>query len=1346
MDKKATFAKYRNRLVLFFLAAMLVCLCCYFTACQSNGGRGQSTERVNEPIRQEDVFHDVGEPYVSHIEPTDADTMTLRLRVRHGSATDVSLIYTPHLQYENTADCSWKTVKMTYESTDESGYYDYYVCSVPPQSASIRYYFTVKNNVDAVFYSLAESGRNEQNAPEKISSGFLAQVNFSTPDWSKGMLWYSAMPDSFFNGEVFSDKYGGSIEQNVWGLTHSGGLDYFGGDLFGLYEKIGYMQELNIDGLYINPIWLANHNAGYGGMDLTNIDSTFGSEDMLRTLIESLHSSNMKFMMDGVFAFLADSSVYVNTNGLWVTENASMPGSKYYDVFVRDANGNIQSNQFGPIVDFGKRGAQELIYSTPDSVMQYYLKEFGLDGWRLDSSVLFGGTNTNGTKIIQDMRKYMKQVAPDSLLCIENASAPTMYTDYAADTYWSQEFLAGIQRFAQNEITADSLAALLENSHNTVVKLPRATGLSLYLISADHDTMRVLDYTQGDVQKASAIHLLLMTYMGAPSLYYGEEIGMVSDSDHSFFKAMNWDRSTWDYDIYHLIKALSQFRAENEELFKYGILENLGVDETNLLMKYRRSYADTQMMTILNPTGEVKRGVEIDVHSMEVKDGEAVYDYLSGNRYTVNEGTIKIDVMPYGALLTNKSGNGWAGKWEVVGSGTGEVRQTGEESYAVSGEGSLAQNRYAVLPIYNTAGLEFEVKGNAVVVMQSEKGGGNYYGVEIRGTEGVIKAKSGGSEEEVARFTVTPGEKLVLRRGANNEFSVARAGGEAIEGSEKYVSAGYEMYCGIGSLSGDGEVNGLKLTEEEPQRATDFETETDAMMETQGDEAAKEIEAGVLRLNATEEGVYTLTHAPMRDYSVKAQLSGSPKAEGDAMGVTVWQSENCFIFAGRAFVDGESQIVFAQSVNGTLFFQSVLPDVSGSIVLQLERTGVNWVARYRADSEKDFVSIGTHMIANFSDMYAGVFNKGTGTAEYDYFCFGDAIQDGTSLSAHAGYGKLQLDNVSYGSYGLVAYKTDGGNWEIVNGGVMQTDKNTVSAVYRAEQTLQYFRADYSIDFIETSSADAFVAFRFGSSAENYSVRLYADGTLELLKGKNVLRSAEIEDFEAAEPTRIFIEYSDGQVLTVMTGGVAKVAFSVVDFESSSGSLSWEGSKASFRISSYQCMAYSDNYPIFGSVSAVNDAIYNPNSSMSVVSEGITDFVLSFDLAQFQRGMPADEIYFGFVLGGSVGYRDSYEGAMIIGMDLSKEVFISIGGDKVVTAQLSDELEIGEIHFEIVVQDKNIRIFAGALNGQTELVLEYTDQIVRGGAFTFESVNARTRIENVFIYGLRSDENYLDAIA
>ena len=1323
-------AKTKNIFLMILSVFLILCSCLLLGSCQKGGDSGKDVSRVDEPIATAELYHDIGAPYVSHIEPTDTDTVTMRLRLLRGNAAEVILRYTCDLD-KPAADCRWTNVSMQYERADVNGYYDYYIGEIPPQQSAYRYHFIVKNNVESIVYN-AENTYKGDSVPDSLSSDFLAQINFSTPDWSKGMLWYSAMPDSFYNGETFSDKYGGSINQNIWGLTHSGGLDYFGGDLNGLLQKIDYFDELNVNGLYVNPIWLANHNAGYGAMDLANLDSTFGSEPMLTILTEKLHENNMKFMLDGVFAFLTQASVYVNGENLWNTLPATDQSSPYYSVFMRDENGNIKSNQFGPIVDFGKDAAQKLIYSSPDSVMQYYL-QLGIDGWRLDSSVLFGGMNTNGTKIIQDMRKYMKEVAPDSLLCIENASASTMYTDYAADTYWSQEFLAGVRSFSAKEITAESLAALSAKCYETVVRLPRATGLSLYTISADHDTMRLLDETSGNVEKAMAVHLLLMTYMGAPSLYYGEEIGMVSQFDHSFFDAMNWDRSTWNYDIFHLYKALGQFRAENEGLFKYGVLRDLGVDSDNLLWKFQRNYQDTVIMTVLNPAGKVRSGVEVDVHSLEVKNGEKLHDVLSGNSYVVQDGKVKIEIMPYGALLSNKKSQNWAGKWQLSG-GEGEVKQIGENSFQVSG------NRSAALPIYGNAILSLQSEGKITAFMRADnESGGAYYGAEIEETKVTVKAREtkGGTEKTIATLTIAKGETLSVVRSDDNTFYVETGNGKQAS-SECYVEMSYEGQCGF---YGEGTVRNVTAKTAESQKSTQFEKGSDSMMFTAGETAKAVIADGKLTLKSAENGVYRLTHAPMRDITVKTQMSGSPKKDGDHMGVVVWQNATDYLFAGRANLGGTVKIVFGHVHEGTIQVQGSKDDVAGELIFQLERTGVNWTARYKAIGGEEFIPIGTHLIANYSDMYAGVVNDGTSEASFEYFCFGDAVNDGQSLSAHAGYGELAFDAVNIGNYGLVSYKAVSGTWEIGNGGVTQKNADIEKAEYSTNQSLQYFRADFTVKFQLVNSDAAYVEFLFGAASENCSVRLYPNGKLALQQGGIAVREVMLQNFDKTAATRLFIVYSDANVLTVMSGVQAKVEFSVTDFAASGGNLKWIGSKAAFQIGSYQCQAYSDNYPIFGDVSASNGEIYNPNAAMSLVSEGITDFILSFKLTQFQRSKPADDVYFAFILGGTVGKGEDSDNALVLGMTLAKELFVSIGGEKVVTRKLTDSLEIGSMVLTIVVQDKDIRVFAGnEATVSSTAALEYTDSIVRGGAFTFESVNARTKLSEVFLYGLKSEEN------
>ena len=1321
--------------VLFVCAVFLVVGCD-----KGNKDDGRSDALINEDIVKEDIFHDQGDIYLSDFEPTDSESVTVRLRLRRGNAVSVAVEWTTDLSASGET-AEWQRVEMDFEKADVNDYYDYFIGTIPAQKSAYRYHFVVRNNKQTVYYAgrdaeVAQKNANGeyQNPFNGFSKDFLLQVNFSTPDWSKGALWYSAMPDSFYNGDPTNDKYGGAISGTPWGAVHSGGLGYFGGDFQGLYEKIDYFKELNCTALFINPVWLANHNAGYGFFDGTLIDSTFGNEQMLKKLSSSLHENNLRLMFDGVFNYFVGNSKYVNSSSLWPTEGkaASDKNSDYYNVFMRDGSGNLITNQFGYVVDFASEDAQKLIYSSPDSIMQYYVTACGVDGWRLDSAILFVASDgRSGTQIIQDMRKYMKEVAPDSLLCLENANEAGMYTDYAADTYWNQRFLKAIEAFMDGKVNKSTINLLSSNLYEAVLGLPRAVAHSSYNMLTNHDMDRILYLMDGDVAKAQSLYLMVMTYMGSPTIFYGEETGTL-DADR-FFVGMNWDRSTWNYDIFNQIKALGQFRAENEGLFKYGTLRSFGVDENNLLMKYQRSYQGMNILVLLNPAGKVRCGVEVDVHSLEVKNGEKLYDVLSGNSYVVQDGKVKIEIMPYGALLSNKKSQNWAGKWQLSG-GEGEVKQIGENSFQVSG------NRSAALPIYGNAILSLQSEGKITAFMRADnESGGAYYGAEIEGTKVTVKAREtkGGAEKTVATLTVAKGETLSVVRSDDNTFYVETSNGKQAS-SECYVEMSYEGQCGF---YGEGTVRNVTAKTAESQKSTQFEKGSDSMMFTAGETAKAVIADGKLTLKSAESGVYRLTHAPMRDITVKTQMSGSPKKDGDHMGVVVWQNATDYLFAGRANLGGTVKIVFGHVHEGTIQVQGSKDDVAGELIFQLERTGVNWAARYKAIGGEEFIPIGTHLIANYSDMYAGVVNDGTSEASFEYFCFGDAVNDGQSLSAHAGYGELAFDAVNFGNYGLVSYKAVSGTWEIGNGGVTQKNADIEKAEYSTNQSLQYFRADFTVKFQLVNSDAAYVEFLFGAASENCSVRLYPNGKLALQQGGIAVREVMLQNFDKTAATRLFIVYSDANVLTVMSGVQAKVEFSVTDFAASGGNLKWIGSKAAFQIGSYQCQAYSDNYPIFGNISAGNGEIYNPNAAMSLVSEGITDFILSFKLTQFQRSKPADDVYFAFILGGTVGKGEDSDNALVLGMTLAKELFVSIGGEKVVTRKLTDSLEIGSMVLTIVVQDKDIRVFAGneaTVSGTA--ALEYTDSVVRGGAFTFESVNARTKLSEVFLYGLKSEEN------
>ncbi len=1302
---------------------MLFCAAVGLIGC-NNGEGGEVTEQpsdelVNENLITEEIFHDQGDVYLSTFEPTDQEDVTVRLRVRRGNVTNVTVEWTTDLDKVSGDGIEWKSAPLTFEKADVNKYYDYYKGVIPAQPSAYRYHFVVSNNKQTAFYAgrdieltTKDSSGNYINPFNGFSKDFLLQVNFSTPDWSKGALWYSAMPDSFYNSDPTGDKYGGAISQTPWGTVHSGGLGYFGGDMQGLYDQIDYLKELNCTALFINPVWLANHNAGYGFFDGTLLDSTFGNEQMLKKLTEELHNNNMRLMFDGVFNYFVGNSKYVNSSNLWPTEGRGSEND-YYSVFMRDTQGNLQTNQFGYVVDFASEEAQKLIYSTPDSIMQYYVTECGVDGWRLDSAILFVASDgRTGTQMIQDMRKYMKEVAPDSLLCLENANEAGMYTNYAADTYWNQRFLKAVEAFMDGKINKSTLNLLSSNLYEAVLGLPRSVAHSSYNMLTNHDCSRILELMDGDVQKAQSLYLMVMTYMGSPTIFYGEETGTLDVN--RFFVGMNWDRSTYNYDIFNMIKSLGQFRSENEGVFKYGTLRALGVDEENLLLKYQRAYQGTSILTILNPNGDVCQGLELDVHTMEVKNGEKIYDYLSGNSYTVQDGKITIDVMPYGALLTNKASNAWAGKWQVNGEG-GVIRQTNVDELTVEGSGS-----FATLPIYNNARLSLVAEGNVLAALRAgKKADAAYYGAEIGGTQLVVKAResAGGTEKTVATLTIKAGQKIELVRSNDNLFYVTLDGTKQAN-SECYVEMSYEGVAAIGGVNGEGKAKNVVLTmnAEENQRSTQFDKATDSMTFYAGEAEKASIANGKLKLAASETGVFALTHAQMRDFTVKAQMSGSPKQVGDLMGVVVYQSANNYVFAGRAYLDGSVKLVLGQSVNGQVTIFAEETDVSGDIVIQLERLGAYWTARYKTPEQESFTLLAEGLCANFSDMNAGVFNLGTGEATFEYYCFGDAVNDGHSLSAHAGYGNVNRWSGQSGSYSVVAYRTEGGTWEMVQGGFLQSDETAATTTLKNTQgSFKGFRADYSV-VIYKAGQGGNVALRFGG---DYSLRFEQSGKIELLNGTKSLGSHTVQNV-TEQPLRIIAVMTDSGRLSVYVGTEMELIFHTVLTDYQVGAVYIEGSKASYKIADMQFQSYT----------ASHNLAY------------ATEFVATLKITTIQQTNILNRAELGFAFGGSSngGVKDAY----FAGISSRQEAYISYNGEKLASVNLGSAYKNVTVYLTLVVQDGTIKLFVDQANDGTfsaNPVVEYDTKCACGGLVSVYGVNGRFEHSDFNVYGMRESENY-----
>ncbi|MBC7092390.1 alpha-amylase, partial [Candidatus Bipolaricaulota bacterium] len=105
------------------------------------------------------------------------------------------------------------------------------------------------------------------------------------PEWVRDAVFYQIFPDRFRNGDPGNDPSGVC----PWGAIPDR-QSFFGGDLAGVLEKLGYLQDLGITTLYLTPIFKAPTNHKYDTEDYFQVDPAFGGNDALRELTSALHA------------------------------------------------------------------------------------------------------------------------------------------------------------------------------------------------------------------------------------------------------------------------------------------------------------------------------------------------------------------------------------------------------------------------------------------------------------------------------------------------------------------------------------------------------------------------------------------------------------------------------------------------------------------------------------------------------------------------------------------------------------------------------------------------------------------------------------------------------------------------------------------------------------------------------------------------------------------------------------------------------------------------------------------------------------------------------------------------
>ena len=409
------------------------------------------------------------------------------------------------------------------------------------------------------------------------------------------------------------------------------------GDIKGVTQKLDYLQELGIKGIWLMPVTKSTSYHGYDTEDYYLIDEDYGDIDDLKELIDEAHKRDIKVIMDLVLN-------HTSTEHPWFKEASQDKNSQYRDYYIwTEDMSKIDEISDMDTKRWAKNGDKNELYNAifwegmPDlnmdnpkviqetkDIAKYYL-ELGIDGFRLDAVKWIYEDKEKNIAFWQQFHDYVKSVNENAVLVGEVWDKPAAITDYAEplDSFFEFEIGKVIMDGIQNRLIA-SIPEKFNSWNDNYLSKNENFVISNFL--SNHDQSRVMNRLR-ETDKAKMAAAIYLTLPGTPYIYYGEEIGMRgSKPDEKIREPFIWsstDKSlntSWieitndinsvaldvqkdDKDsIYNFYKDIIKVKNENEAL-KYGKVNAIDVGNRAVLVM-ERTYNKDRALVIINSSSK----------------------------------------------------------------------------------------------------------------------------------------------------------------------------------------------------------------------------------------------------------------------------------------------------------------------------------------------------------------------------------------------------------------------------------------------------------------------------------------------------------------------------------------------------------------------------------------------------------------------------------------------------------------------------------------------------------------------------------------------------------------------
>ena len=674
-------------------------------------------------MKKEALFSDGTGNFVVPAEPKEYETVTLRFRTAKNDVNFVRVI----------VGAEGFVMRRAYTK----GEFDYYELPWKLEEEPLRYCFEVNGENEVCYYD--RCGVSDRIVGEYA---FTIVPGFSTPDWAKGAVMYQIFVDRFYNGDKSNDVEDGEYiyigepctRVTDWNKCPAfmGVREFYGGDLQGVLDKLDYLQDLGVEVIYFNPLFVSPSNHKYDIQDYDYIDPHYGkivkdggevlaegqkencyatkykqrvtvkvnleaSNQLFIRLVEEMHRRGMRVILDGVFNHCGSFNKWLDREKLYegsegYEHGAYISADSPYNSFFKFRENDPSKWPYNDSYEgwWGHNTLPKLNYDDTVKLENYILHiakkwvspPYNIDGWRLDVAADLGHSQEYNHEFWKKFRRVVKKSNPNAIILAEHYGNPqdwlkgdewdtvmnydafmeplTWYLtgmekhsdEYRGDLYGNADhFIGAIKHHMTHMLTPSLMVAMNELSNHDH---------SRFLTRTNHMVGRVqkLGYeAAGQFTKEAVMReavMMQMTWIGAPTVYYGDEAGVVGFTDPDNRRTYPWGNENKELIAFH--KEAIRIHKESEAL-KVGSLEILG--SKNHVLVYGRFTEKDKVVVVVNSSDEAA-SVNVPVWRLDVPMNctmkQLLYSYEDGyttkkGEYLVKDGKITLKMGKYSAII-----------------------------------------------------------------------------------------------------------------------------------------------------------------------------------------------------------------------------------------------------------------------------------------------------------------------------------------------------------------------------------------------------------------------------------------------------------------------------------------------------------------------------------------------------------------------------------------------------------------------------------------------------------------------------------------------------------------------